>query len=91
MGPKIVSQMIKEEEATHSKGQADSLATKNKSTLHKEIGRKKVFWLVGLACQHWPPLAASCGPLVSPPRKVCGERLFSLLLFNLQAAFLPSS
>lgn len=59
--------------------------------MHKEIGREKVSWLVGLACQHWPPLSASCGPLAPPPREVCVERLLSLLLSNPEAASLPSS
>lgn len=58
MGPKIVSQMLKQEEATHIKGQADSPQLKL-STLHKAIGRKEVFRLDVLDFQDWLPLPTS--------------------------------
>lgn len=41
MGPKIVSQMIKEEEATHSKGQADSQQLKISRFCTKKLEERK--------------------------------------------------
>lgn len=73
MGPKIVSQMIKEEEATHIKGQADSSQLKISSFCIRKAEEKivsPVFQLDGLDIKHWLPLSTSLLPL-APPATRC--------------------
>lgn len=68
MGPRIVSQMIKEEEATHIKGQADSSQPKLSRLCIRKLEERKivstVFQLDDLDLKHWLPLPASCLPFI---------------------------
>ena len=79
--------MVKDEEATHIKGQADSSQPKISSVCIKKVEEgivPPVFQLDGLDVKCWLPLRASFWPPAPPAAPHVGEGLFS------SSCFLPS-